>query len=81
MSHFEMRYVLIEFIAANIFLNQVVKLSMHEKRSLLVTWHPTAHNILASAGADNMIFIWKVDSAEGKIFLLIFIRRFLPTIS
>ena len=39
---------------------------MHEKRSLLVTWHPTAHNILASAGADNMIFIWKVDSAEGK---------------
>ena len=38
---------------------------MHEKRSLLVTWHPTAHNILASAGADNMIFIWKVDSAEG----------------
>ena len=32
----------------------------------MVSWHPTAHNILASAGADNMVFIWKVDSAEGK---------------
>ena len=43
-----------------------MKLSRHEKRALLVSWHPTAHNILASAGADNMVFIWKVDSAEGK---------------
>jgi len=36
----------------------------HEKRALLVSWHPTAEHILASAGADNMIFLWKVDSAE-----------------
>ena len=45
---------------------EAVKLVQHEKRALLVSWHPTAEHVLASAGADNMIFLWKVDSAESK---------------
>ncbi|NWX35629.1 COR1B protein, partial [Notiomystis cincta] len=42
----------------------VVVLEGHSKRVGIVTWHPTARNVLLSAGCDNMVLIWNVGTAE-----------------
>ncbi|KAM9220198.1 coronin-1B isoform 1-T3 [Dugong dugon] len=42
----------------------VVVLEGHTKRVGIVTWHPTARNVLLSAGCDNMVLIWNVGTAE-----------------
>ena len=33
----------------------------------LVLWHPTAQNILLSAGSDNKLFIWNVGTGEALV--------------
>ncbi|XP_056313515.1 uncharacterized protein LOC130228996 isoform X1 [Danio aesculapii] len=47
----------------------VVVLEGHSKRVGVVTWHPTARNVLLSAGCDNMIIIWNVGTGESMITL------------
>jgi WD40 repeat protein len=29
-----------------------------------IQWHPTAENVLASAGADNALIVWDVESGD-----------------
>ncbi|XP_051975606.1 uncharacterized protein LOC127638211 isoform X2 [Xyrauchen texanus] len=43
----------------------VVVLEGHSKRVGIITWHPTARNILLSAGCDNVIIIWNVGTGEA----------------
>ncbi|XP_016409008.1 uncharacterized protein LOC107740952 isoform X3 [Sinocyclocheilus rhinocerous] len=47
----------------------VVVLEGHSKRVGIVTWHPTARNVLLSAGCDNLIVIWNVGTGEALINL------------
>ncbi|XP_072444036.1 coronin-1C isoform X1 [Chiloscyllium punctatum] len=47
----------------------VVILEGHAKRVGIVSWHPTARNVLLSAGCDNVIIIWNVGTAEAMITL------------
>ncbi|XP_029430594.1 coronin-1B [Rhinatrema bivittatum] len=42
----------------------VVTLEGHSKRVGIITWHPTARNVLLSAGCDNVVIIWNVGTAE-----------------
>ncbi|NXO61804.1 COR1B protein, partial [Phainopepla nitens] len=42
----------------------VVVLEGHSKRVGIVTWHPTARNVLLSTGCDNVVLIWNVGTAE-----------------
>lgn len=41
-----------------------VTLEEHSKRVGILAWHPTALNILLSAGCDNLVCIWDVGSGE-----------------
>ncbi|XP_035514831.1 coronin-1C-A isoform X2 [Morone saxatilis] len=47
----------------------VVVLEGHSKRVGIITWHPTARNVLLSAGGDNQIIIWNVGTGEAMINL------------
>ncbi|KAG8520770.1 Coronin-1C, partial [Galemys pyrenaicus] len=47
----------------------VVILEGHSKRVGIVAWHPTARNVLLSAGCDNAIIIWNVGTGEALISL------------
>ncbi|XP_062409525.1 coronin-1C-A isoform X1 [Sardina pilchardus] len=47
----------------------VVVLEGHSKRVGIVSWHPTARNVLLSAGCDNVIIIWNVGTGESLITL------------
>lgn len=47
----------------------VVILEGHSKRVGIVAWHPTARNVLLSAGCDNAIIIWNVGTGEALINL------------
>ncbi|XP_073665344.1 coronin-1B isoform X1 [Tursiops truncatus] len=42
----------------------VVVLEGHSKRVGIITWHPTARNVLLSAGCDNVVLIWNVSTVE-----------------
>ncbi|XP_056123382.1 uncharacterized protein coro1cb isoform X1 [Rhinichthys klamathensis goyatoka] len=46
-----------------------VVLEGHSKRVGIVTWHPTARNVLLSAGCDNLIIVWNVGTGEALINL------------
>jgi len=43
----------------------VVDLLQHQRRVMIVAWHPSAQNILLSAGSDNNVIIWNVGTAEA----------------
>ncbi|KTG38543.1 hypothetical protein cypCar_00001039, partial [Cyprinus carpio] len=45
----------------------VVKLDGHSKRVGILSWHPTAHNVLMSAGCDNVIILWNVARGEAVV--------------
>ncbi|XP_013869805.1 coronin-1C isoform X2 [Austrofundulus limnaeus] len=47
----------------------VVVLEGHSKRVGIITWHPTARNVLLSAGCDNQIIVWNVGTGEAMINL------------
>ncbi|XP_061116437.1 coronin-1C-A [Conger conger] len=47
----------------------VVVLEGHSKRVGIVAWHPTARNVLLSAGCDNQIIVWNVGTGEAMINL------------
>ncbi|KAJ8312488.1 hypothetical protein KUTeg_009861 [Tegillarca granosa] len=39
----------------------------HQRRVGLVKWHPSALNILVSAGSDNKIFVWNAGTSEALL--------------
>ncbi|TMW40469.1 hypothetical protein DOY81_014451, partial [Sarcophaga bullata] len=43
--------------------NCVVKV-FHQRRVGLVLWHPSALNVLLTAGSDNQVVIWNVGTGE-----------------
>lgn len=45
----------------------VVDLLYHQRRVGLVLWHPTAQNVLLTAGSDNNVAIWNVGTGEMMI--------------
>lgn len=45
----------------------VVKLDGHFKRVGIISWHPTAHNVLMSAGCDNTVILWNVARGEAVV--------------
>lgn len=45
----------------------VVELLAHQRRVGIVVWHPSAHNILLSAGSDNKIFVWNCGTGEALV--------------
>ena len=45
----------------------LVDLTKHQRRVGLVLWHPSAQNILLSAGSDNNVVIWNVGTGEALI--------------
>ena len=42
----------------------VVDLVFHQRRVGIVLWHPSAQNVLLSAGSDNNVCIWNVGTGE-----------------
>ncbi|XP_053562122.1 coronin-6 isoform X2 [Bombina bombina] len=47
----------------------IVTLEGHSKRVGIIKWHPSARNVLLSAGSDNVIIIWNVGTGEAVISL------------
>lgn len=45
----------------------VVDLLYHQRRVGLVLWHPTALNVLLTAGSDNQAVIWNVGTGEALV--------------
>ncbi|GJQ78111.1 hypothetical protein Trydic_g2449 [Trypoxylus dichotomus] len=47
----------------------VVDLIYHQRRVGLVLWHPTALNVLLTAGSDNQVVIWNVGTGEALVHI------------
>jgi len=47
----------------------VVDLAYHQRRVGLILWHPSASNVLLSAGSDNLIVIWNVGNGEAMVVI------------
>ncbi|XP_062363303.1 coronin-6 isoform X9 [Cinclus cinclus] len=47
----------------------VVTLEGHSKRVSIISWHPTARNVLLSAGCDNLVILWNVGTGEMLLAL------------
>lgn len=47
----------------------VVDLLYHQRRVGLVLWHPTAQNVLLTAGSDNQVAIWNVGTGEVLVHI------------
>lgn len=45
----------------------IAELLGHQKRVSSIVWHPTANNVLLTAGADLKIFLWNVGTGEALI--------------
>lgn len=45
----------------------VVELAGHQKRVNTLEWHPTANNILFTAGGENVILVWNVGTGEALL--------------
>ncbi|CAL8310814.1 unnamed protein product [Arctogadus glacialis] len=45
----------------------VVKLEGHSKRVGILSWHPTAHNVLMTAGCDNVLILWNVARGQEMV--------------
>ncbi|VDP51665.1 unnamed protein product, partial [Soboliphyme baturini] len=45
----------------------LIELHGHNKRVTTVVWHPTASNILLTAGGDCKVFLWDVSNGETLI--------------
>ncbi|KAK5638031.1 hypothetical protein RI129_012326 [Pyrocoelia pectoralis] len=47
----------------------IVDLLYHQRRVGLVLWHPTALNVLLTAGSDNQVVIWNVGTGEPLVHI------------
>ncbi|KAF2882857.1 hypothetical protein ILUMI_23369 [Ignelater luminosus] len=47
----------------------IVDLLYHQRRVGLVLWHPTALNVLLTAGSDNQVVIWNVGTGEALVHI------------
>ena len=41
----------------------------HQRKVGALAWHPTAENVLASGGADAVIFVWNTETGEPMFAL------------
>lgn len=42
----------------------LVELQGHKRRVAYIEWHPSAENILFSAGFDHLVIIWDIEKGE-----------------
>lgn len=47
--------------------DSIVDLQLHQRRVGLVIWHPSALNVLLTAGSDNLVIIWNVGTGEALV--------------
>nr|CAD7462665.1 unnamed protein product [Timema tahoe] len=47
----------------------IVDLLYHQRRVGLVLWHPTAQNVLLTAGSDNQVVLWNVGTGDVILHL------------
>ncbi|VDK80376.1 unnamed protein product [Litomosoides sigmodontis] len=47
--------------------NPVVELCGHQKRVNTLAWHPTASNILLTAGGENKLLLWNVGTGDALL--------------
>jgi coronin-1B/1C/6 len=45
----------------------VVELCGHQKRVNTLQWHPTANNILLTAGGENKLLMWNVGTGSANL--------------
>lgn len=45
----------------------LVELRGHQRRCTAVVWHPTAEDVLLTAGGDNKILLWHSGTGEALI--------------
>ncbi|XP_074640814.1 coronin-1C-A-like [Tubulanus polymorphus] len=45
----------------------VACLRYHQRKVTMVLWHPTAHMVLLSAGSDNLVIIWNLETAKPLV--------------
>ena len=45
----------------------LISLAGHQRKVGIVMWHPTAANVLLSAGTDPVIYIWNLETGEPII--------------
>ncbi|KRT82585.1 WD40 domain-containing protein [Oryctes borbonicus] len=43
----------------------IVELQGHKRRVAYIEWHPTAENVLFSAGFDHLVIIWDIEKGEA----------------
>ena len=41
----------------------------HQRKVGALAWHPTAENVLASGGADGVIFVWNTETGDAMFQL------------
>ena len=46
-----------------------MELLYHQRRVGLVLWHPSAQNVLLTAGSDNLVVIWNVGTGEPTVVI------------
>ncbi|PAV89077.1 hypothetical protein WR25_08933 [Diploscapter pachys] len=44
-----------------------VELNGHQKRVNTMAWHPTANNLLLTAGGENLLLLWNVGNGEALL--------------
>lgn len=44
--------------------DSILTLEGHQRKVQHLQWHPSAENVLMSAGADNILFVWNVGTGE-----------------
>ncbi|CAD6187669.1 unnamed protein product [Caenorhabditis auriculariae] len=44
-----------------------VELCGHQKRVNTLAWHPTANNVLLTAGGENIMYLWNVGTGEALL--------------
>lgn len=47
----------------------VVELTGHKRKILHIEWHPTAKNVLISAGFDHLIIVWDISNSNQNAIL------------
>lgn len=55
----------------------IVDLVYHQRRVGLVLWHPTAQNVLLTAGSDNQVVIWNVGKSRIKYLITVRLSVFI----
>lgn len=47
----------------------IMELVYHQRRVGLVMWHPSAQNVLLTAGSDNLVVVWNLDESSPQVVI------------